>query len=413
MSKKITIPEDAAYILNQLNQAGYEAYIVGGCVRDSILGRIPQDWDITTSALPLEAKALFTHTFDTGIQHGTITVVLHQENYEVTTYRIDGDYADCRHPESVAFTNDLTKDLLRRDFTMNAIAYHPAEGFRDPFHGQADIAAGIIRGVGEPARRFQEDALRMLRCVRFAAQLGFAIDAETWAALCANTALIQKISVERIREELEKLWLAPYCEKYPLLWESGLLAQIDASLSARLIGRSSALLEELAACPRTALLRWCIVLQDFSPADAQAFLRRLKFDNHTRKRVCLLLEYLPQDVPTEAYPLRKLAGQLGTDALRELLCLQTILRPASPHAESLALLEDILAAGDCLSLKTLQISGKELMALGAPHGKGLGELLAALLDEVLREPAQNTPAYLTEKALLLLQEKGAQEGRHD
>ena len=163
----IAIPQDAVWILNKLNEGGHEAYIVGGCVRDSILGRMPQDWDITTSALPEETKTIFDHTFDTGIKHGTITVVLHHENYEVTTYRIDGEYADCRHPDEVSFTKKLNEDLLRRDFTMNAIAYHPKEGFRDPFHGQEDIAAGMIRGVGEPAKRFQEDALRMLRCVRF------------------------------------------------------------------------------------------------------------------------------------------------------------------------------------------------------------------------------------------------------
>ena len=254
----IAIPQDAVWILNKLNEGGHEAYIVGGCVRDSILGRIPQDWDITTSALPEETKTIFDHTFDTGIKHGTITVVLHHENYEVTTYRIDGEYADCRHPDEVSFTKKLNEDLLRRDFTMNAIAYHPKEGFRDPFHGQEDIAAGIIRGVGEPARRFQEDALRMLRCVRFSAQLGFAIDPETWAALCANTALIQKISAERIREELQKLWLAPFANKMPLLWESGLLAQIDATLSASLIANSQTLLEEISLCPKDNILRWCV-----------------------------------------------------------------------------------------------------------------------------------------------------------
>lgn len=403
---KVKMPADAAFILNKLNEGGHEAYIVGGCVRDSILGRIPQDWDITTSALPEETKTFFDHTFDTGIQHGTITVVLHKENYEVTTYRVDGEYADCRHPDEVSFTKNLTEDLLRRDFTMNAIAYHPAEGFRDPFHGQDDIATGTIRGVGDPPKRFQEDALRMLRCVRFAAQLGFEIEPETWAALCANTALIQKISVERIREELEKLWLSPYKEKMPLLWESGLLAQIDPVLSARLIARSQTILDEISACPRDALLRWCIVLQDYTSAKAKNFLKGMKFDNHTLKRVCLLLDYLPQDVPTEAYPLRKLAGTIGEEATEQLLLLQSILRPASAHKESKALLEKILADGDCLTLKTLALSGKDLMAMGAPHGKELGNILAALLDMVLQEPTKNTKEILTEQALSLLKEKG-------
>ncbi len=402
----VQMPADAAFILNKLNEGGHEAYIVGGCVRDSILGRIPQDWDITTSALPEETKTFFDHTFDTGIQHGTITVVLHKENYEVTTYRVDGDYADCRHPDEVSFTKNLTEDLLRRDFTMNAIAYHPGEGFRDPFHGQEDIAAETIRGVGDPPKRFQEDALRMLRCVRFAAQLGFEIEPETWAALCANTALIQKISVERIREELEKLWLSPFVEKMPLLWESGLLAQIDPTLSARLIQRSSRLLQELSACPKDALLRWAVVLQDYTPNEAKAFFRQMKFDNHTMKRVTLLLEHLPADVPTEAYPLRKLAGTIGEEALRELLTLQSILRPASSHGESLALFEEILKNGDCLTLKTMKMDGKTLMSMGAPHGKILGEILNELLDRVLRDPGENTENNLKEKALSLLQEKG-------
>ena len=298
----IAIPQDAVWILNKLNEGGHEAYIVGGCVRDSILGRIPQDWDITTSALPEETKTIFDHTFDTGIKHGTITVVLHHENYEVTTYRIDGEYADCRHPDEVSFTKKLNEDLLRRDFTMNAIAYHPKEGFRDPFHGQEDIAAGIIRGVGEPARRFQEDALRMLRCVRFSAQLGFAIDPETWAALCANTALIQKISAERIREELQKLWLAPFANKMPLLWESGLLAQIDATLSASLIANSQTLLEEISLCPKDNILRWCIVLQHYPIGEVKGFLKGMRLDNHSLKRISLLLEELSADLPTEPYP---------------------------------------------------------------------------------------------------------------
>ena len=400
----IAIPQDAVWILNKLNEGGHEAYIVGGCVRDSILGRIPQDWDITTSALPEETKTIFDHTFDTGIKHGTITVVLHHENYEVTTYRIDGEYADCRHPDEVSFTKKLNEDLLRRDFTMNAIAYHPKEGFRDPFHGQEDIAAGIIRGVGEPARRFQEDALRMLRCVRFSAQLGFAIDPETWAALCANTALIQKISAERIREELQKLWLAPFANKMPLLWESGLLAQIDATLSASLIANSRTLLEEISLCPKDNILRWCIVLQHYPIGEVKGFLKGMRLDNHSLKRISLLLEELSADLPTEPYPLRKKLSTIGQEATEQLLLLQSILRPASPHAETKTALEKILAAGDCLSLKTLALAGQDLMALGAPHGKILGTILAELLDIVLHAPEKNTKETLTALALALLEE---------
>lgn len=396
--KKPILPADVSFLLRTLNDNGHEAYIVGGCVRDSILRRTPQDWDITTSALPEETAALFPRTFDTGIKHGTITVVLHKTNYEITTYRIDGEYADCRHPDSVSFTRELTEDLLRRDFTMNAIAYHPDEGFRDPFGGREDIAAGLIRGVGDPALRFQEDALRMLRCVRFAAQLGFAVEENTYAALCANIALIRKISVERIREELEKLWRAPYREKLPLLWESGLLAQIDAALSCRLTARAEELPEELAQCGEDAALRWCVVLQDYTPKEAEKFLDGMKFDRVTLKRVCLLLGKIAEGAPVEPYPLRKLAGEIGEEAVAQLITLQGILRPGSPHEQSRRILREILAAGDCLTLKTLAFTGKDLMEMGVPAGKEIGRILNGLLDAVQREPARNTREALAEEA---------------
>lgn len=404
--KKPILPADVAFLLKTLDENGYEAYIVGGCVRDSILRRTPQDWDITTSALPEETAALFPRTFDTGIQHGTITVVLHKTNYEITTYRIDGKYADCRHPDRVFFTRDLTEDLLRRDFTMNAIAYHPDEGFRDPFGGQEDIAAGLIRGVGDPALRFQEDALRMLRCVRFAAQLGFRVEENTYAALCANTALIQKISVERVREELEKLWRAPYCEKMSLLWESGLLAQINPVLSRRLTARAGKLPEELAQCGEDSVLRWCVVLQDYTPKEAEKFLNGMKFDRATPKRVCLLLERITEEAPVEPYPMRKLAGEIGEEAVFQLLTLQGILRPDSRHEESRRVLRQILAAGDCLTLKTLAFTGKDLMEMGVPAGKEIGRILSALLDAVQREPARNTREVLAAEAERLIKDLG-------
>ena len=311
MTKQITLPEDVNALLQTLNNGGYEAYIVGGCVRDSILGRIPQDWDITTSALPEQTKALFSHTFDTGIQHGTITVVLNKTNYEITTYRIDGDYADGRHPDQVSFTSNLEEDLLRRDFTMNAIAYHPAEGFRDPFGGQEDISRSLIRGVGEPAKRFQEDALRMLRCVRFAAQLGFQVDDATYTALQENAALIEKISVERIHEELDKLWKSPFPEKLSLLLESGLLPHIDGLLDKRLTALGETLVPQLKAAPVSAPLRWTLVLQSFTEAEAKTFCKKLKFDNATAKQIQTYLRHLSQPIPQTPYEVRKLAGDFG------------------------------------------------------------------------------------------------------
>ena len=329
MTKHITLPEDVNALLQTLNNGGYEAYIVGGCVRDSILGRIPQDWDITTSALPEQTKALFPHTFDTGIQHGTITVVLNKTNYEITTYRIDGDYADGRHPDEVSFTSNLEEDLLRRDFTMNAIAYHPAEGFRDPFGGQEDISRSLIRGVGEPAKRFQEDALRMLRCVRFAAQLGFQVDDATYTALQENAALIEKISVERIHEELDKLWKSPFPEKLSLLLSSGLLPHIDNLLDKRLTALGETLVPQLKAAPISAPLRWTLVLQSFTEAEAKTFCKKLKFDNATAKQIQTYLRHLSQPIPQTPYEVRKLAGILGVELTENLFILQEILQDLS------------------------------------------------------------------------------------
>ena len=397
-----TLPEDVLYILKTLNQDGHQAYIVGGCVRDTILHTTPKDWDITTSANPEQTKKLFPRTFDTGIQHGTVTVVLNHTNYEVTTYRIEGAYEDYRRPSSVAFTKNLTEDLLRRDFTMNAIAYHPQEGYQDPFQGREDIQRRTIRGVGTPALRFQEDALRMLRCVRFAAQLGFFVEEETYNALCENKELIRKISVERIHDEMEKLWLCAHYEKMPLLWESGLLTHIDPLLAARITERGTNLLEQLRQAPKDAILRWTIVLQDYSVQEARVFLRKLKFDNDGLKRICLLVEYLKQELPTEGYPLRMLAGELGIEALQQLLILQELLQPTSSYAKSVECLGKILADGDCLSLKQLAVDGQMLMEIGVPKGKSLGQLLATLLDFVHQNPQWNDKQLLLDKAKELM-----------
>lgn len=202
---KIRMPKDVSLIIDTLEQAGFEAYAVGGCVRDTLLGRVPKDWDITTSAKPAQIKALFRKTIDTGIEHGTVTVMLHHTGYEVTTYRIDGEYEDNRHPRSVEFTDNLRLDLERRDFTINAMAYNDTRGLVDEFDGIYDLKAGIIRCVGNPGARFDEDALRMLRAVRFAGQLGFAIEKATKQAIVERAGHLEHISAERIRVELTKL----------------------------------------------------------------------------------------------------------------------------------------------------------------------------------------------------------------
>lgn len=399
------LPEDVLYILQTLTDVGFEAYIVGGCVRDSLLGVPPKDWDITTSAKPDETKNLFARTFDTGIQHGTVTVVLNHTNYEVTTYRVDGEYDDCRRPNSVAFTKNLEDDLLRRDFTMNAIAYHPQMGYQDPFGGMQDIAAKTIRGVGDPSLRFQEDALRMLRCVRFAAQLGFTVEESTSRALCDNRALIQKISAERIREELGKLWLCKFQSQTPLLWNSGLLAEIDPLLSERLTKKADAVMQQLPAAKGDAVLSWSIVMQDYTPDEAAAFLRRLKFSNADYKRIRLLVDYIKRPLPADAYPLRQLAGKLGVDVLFQLLTLHNILQPSAAVCATTACFQQILDQGDCLTLKDLAVDGGMLIAAGVPQGKLLGEVLSQLLDFVHQFPKKNRREVLLEKAVALLDEK--------
>ena len=233
----INIPQKAAQILRTLNAAGYEAYVVGGCVRDSILNRVPGDWDITTSALPEQVYELFHRTVDTGIQHGTVTVMMDKEGFEVTTYRVDGEYHDGRHPDAVTFTRSLEEDLKRRDFTINAMAYHPEHGLVDLFGGMEDIDQKIIRCVGNPVERFTEDALRMLRAVRFSAQLGFTVEENTKAALARMAGNLEHVSAERIQTELVKLLVSDHPDYLRTAWETGLtrefLPEFDACMETK------------------------------------------------------------------------------------------------------------------------------------------------------------------------------------
>ena len=219
------LPENVNYIIRTLSEHGCEGYAVGGCVRDMLLGRTPQDWDITTSAKPEQVKEIFSHTIDTGIEHGTVTVMLGHEGYEVTTYRIDGEYEDARHPKEVTFTANLVEDLKRRDFTINAMAYNETAGLVDVFDGAGDLERKVIRCVGNPTERFTEDALRMLRAVRFAGQLGFSITPETKEGVRTLAPSIQKVSAERIQAELVKLLVSDHPEEIRTAYELGLTAQ--------------------------------------------------------------------------------------------------------------------------------------------------------------------------------------------
>lgn len=392
------LPEDVNQILKTLNQNGFEAFIVGGCVRDCILGRIPQDWDITTSANPMEVKKCFSHTFDTGIQHGTVTVVLNKVNYEVTTYRIEGNYTDFRHPESVHFTKNLTEDLLRRDFTMNAIAYHPKFGFSDPFGGMKDIENKIIRGVGQPALRFQEDALRMLRAVRFSAQLGFQIEEETKNALKENCILIQKISVERIREELQKLLLAPFSQKLPDLWESGLLTHIHPKLATLLPPHQEELIYQLQKIQPNPILCWTLFFQYLTPEETETTAKELKFDTKTMRTCVLLSRYLTKPLSPSAPFLRELISRIGIEEGTLLLKLRSVLPGGDSIPEIQTQFDAIIKRGDPIFLKDLAITGSDLQKLGMKKGKCIGEMLHFLLKTVHHDPSQNKKELLLDFA---------------
>ena len=382
------IDKGAEKILETLNGKGYEAYIVGGCVRDMIMGRKPGDWDITTSARPEETKKCFKRTFDTGIKHGTITVLLDGGSYEVTTYRIEGEYTDCRHPDEVVFTRDIHEDLLRRDFTMNAIAYHPREEFIDPFGGRDDIEKKTIRGVGFPDERFREDALRMLRAVRFAAQLGFSVEEETWKALKNRAELIKKVSAERIREELQKLIMSGRPEKLSLLAESGLMGYIWPSLAYALEKYSAETAGELAASEAVPALRWALFLRRLGAAEAQSLMKGLKFDTKTMKSVCAVIAEEKTGVDVSPYGVKKTLNRLGDE--NYWLFLKYSLAIGDERAgEAEKVLEEIRKRGECVGLKDLALNGTDIGKMGVKDGRLIGEILSALLDEAQKDNENN------------------------
>lgn len=387
------IDKKAERILYTLNERGYEAYVVGGCVRDMILGRTPGDWDITTSAKPEETKECFSHTYDTGIKHGTITVLMGNDSYEITTYRIEGEYTDCRHPDEVVFTRDIHEDLLRRDFTMNAIAYHPKEGFIDPFGGVEDIGRRLIKGVGCAEERFREDALRMLRAVRFAAQLGFEIEEETWRALRDNCALIEKISAERVREELQKLIMSERPEKITFLAQSGLTEHICAPLAEHLRKNGAETAKRLSAAEREPALRWAIFLSGLGQERAETLMRGLKFDTKTLRAASAVIGEADREPVTDRYEAKRAAERLGDEVYS--LVLRYNLSCGRDNAEAAAALYgDIKAKNECVYMKELKMNGGTLKKMGITDGKLIGAALKACLDEAHRDNVNNTKEYL-------------------
>lgn len=413
---KIQVPKDVTFIIGELNKAGFEAFAVGGCVRDTLLNRVPDDWDITTSASPYEVKHLFNKTIDTGLVHGTVTVMLNRVGYEVTTYRIDGEYRDGRHPDTVTFTTNLVEDLKRRDFTINAMAYNDLCGIVDEFQGIQDLEEKRIRCVGKARERFREDALRMLRAVRFSAQLGFTVDAETEEAICEMAPTLEKISRERVQVELNKLLLSEHPEQIAKVYDMGLaryaLPGTEEFEKKEVRKKAAGMLLKL---PQSSVLRWtallhfCTEKQDYG----RKILRGLKFDNHTSDYVSALVKLLPQPVWEKEGQIRRTIHEVGEEIFELYLTMKEaelqVMREegVDTEGELLCLQREkdtyhmILERGDCTSLKTLSVTGRDLMEAGLPAGKELGLVLNRLLEHVLEHPQDNQKEilmrYLEEK----------------
>ncbi len=445
---QIILPEQVSFIINTLNQAGFEAYAVGGCVRDSIMGRVPDDWDITTSADPQQVKKLFRRTIDTGIQHGTVTVMLQKTGYEVTTYRIDGEYEDNRHPKEVIFTKSLEEDLKRRDFTVNAMAYHPGEGLVDLFDGIGDMEKKCIRCVGQAEERFSEDALRMMRGVRFSAQFGYRMEEQTREAIRKLRENLRNVSAERIRVELVKLLVSPHPDYLRIACDLGItkviLPEFDVCMETPQhnphhcysVGEHT--LEGLKAVRADKVLRLAMLLHDIgkpltkttdengkdhfkkhpkeSARLAQDILRRLKFDNDTLKKVCRLVEFHDWSIDLEENvkisTVRRLIANIGEDAFpdmfeinrADLLSQSSYLRERKLAKQEMleSMYREIMEKQECLSLKDLAVGGKDLLAQGIKPGKELGEILQRMLADVFEDPAHNKKEYLLENLNLYL-----------
>ena len=407
---ELNLPEKVNQIIETLAAHGYEAYAVGGCVRDSILGRSPEDWDITTSAKPEEVKAIFPRTVDTGIKHGTVTVLMEKEGFEVTTYRIDGEYEDNRHPKEVIFTENLLEDLKRRDFTINAMAYNDTIGMVDAFGGVEDLKNKRICCVGEPKERFGEDALRILRGVRFGAQLGFAIEGKTIKAMRELAWTLEKISAERIQAELVKLLKSKNPDHIALLEEFGIAKVILPEYHGYSSKEQKKILEILQnleqeavckerICDQTAL-RMAAVCFFLSEEESSRIMRRLKFDNRNRRMVEQLIRYQKEHIEENPVSVRKALAKMGEEIYFLLLDLKYAagLESREGREKRKTLAMEILERGQCISIKGLKITGKELMELGIPKGPVIGELLEMLLEKVLEEPELNQREFLLKEA---------------
>ena len=437
--QNIRLDAGAAALLARLHGAGYAAYAVGGCVRDSLLGRTPQDWDLCTSARPEQVLALFGEgqCIPTGLQHGTVTIKYGGQLYETTTFRTEGAYTDGRHPDEVHFVPDVRQDLARRDFTINAMAYNDAEGLIDPFGGQQDLQQGILRAVGDPATRFEEDALRILRLYRFAARFGFAIDPPTGQAARALCAHLDCVSVERIEEELSKLLAAPAPAAY---LDEKILKVIIPELSAPALQAAKPVVDACPAGIEDLPVRWAALLMSLGEDGTRKALKRLRCSNACIEQTTVLVREVhpgafssdtiwgipspallpaaagshPPDGPQrnsrtvlgqDAAPdtvirIRKLLGRYDLHTVQRLAALGAAMEPerAADFAAQAELAAQLDADGVCCRVSQLAVNGRDLMAAGIPAGPGLRRTLEALLDAVIRGQLPNERQRLLDAA---------------
>lgn len=427
----VQLPAGVSRALSMLEDAGYEAFIVGGCVRDALRGITPKDYDITTSALPEETKSVFRdyRVIETGIQHGTVTVMMDGMPLEITTYRTEGTYSDNRHPDSVSFTTSLREDVARRDFTMNAIAYSPVRGLIDYFGGAEDIRDGIIRCVGDPGTRFREDALRMMRGIRFASALGFAIEENTAAAIRENKERISAVSAERIRVELTKLLCGANVKNVLMDWWDVLGVVIPEILPMHGFDQRTPyhiydVWEHTAVAvsetPPVTHLRLSALLHDIgkppsfftdekgvghfyghpavSEKMAEEILARLKYDNVTRRRVVTLVREHDRIIEPTETAVKRALFRLTPEVFFNLLIIKRAdnLAQSPNYRDRLAtydriesMAQDILERNECVSVATLAVNGGDLIAIGMKPGKEIGEMLSLLLEQVIRGDLAN------------------------
>lgn len=439
MRMKIVLPGNVKKIIEMLECNGYEAFAVGGCVRDSILGREPNDWDITTSASPAQVKSIFHHTIDTGIEHGTITVMLDRVGYEVTTYRIDGKYEDGRHPTEVSFTRNLEEDLLRRDFTINAMAYNESRGLVDLFGGMEDMKAGVIRCVGDPYARFEEDALRLLRAIRFAAQLSYSVEDKTREAMKALAPNLLKISAERIMVELVKTLVSDHPGMLRDAYECGLtryfLPELDRIMELEqnnphhcyTVGEHT--IQAISNVPADRLLRLTMLFHDMGKAECMTFdeegiahyrgheeisaeiahkaLTRLRFDRDTVTKVSHMVRFHDARIMAGEKYMRRAVARIGEDYFPMIFDIwegDVLAQSLYKREEKLARVrrnredyEAVMQKRQCISKAMLAVKGADLIAAGMKPGKEIGEVLDRMLEDVLEQPEHNTKEYLLDK----------------